>query len=79
MNVVAESENFTDAGEMWRYAFEDDDFVNNVGRIWHEIKPFYDLLHDYVRLQLKTHYYDDLKSKDKLIPAHILGELMFIS
>lgn len=74
MNVVAKSENFTDAGEMWRYAFEDDNFVNNVGRIWHEIKPFYDLLHDYVRLKLKTHYTEDLQSKDKLIPAHILGE-----
>lgn len=75
MNVVAKSENFTDAGEMWRYAFEDDNFMDNVDRIWHEIKPFYDLLHDYVRLKLKVHYAEDLKSKDTLIPAHILGEL----
>ncbi|KOB77418.1 Angiotensin-converting enzyme, partial [Operophtera brumata] len=74
MNVVAKSENFTDAGEMWRYAFEDDNFVNNVNRIWHEIKPFYCLLHDYVRVKLKVYYDEDLKN-EKLIPAHILGNL----
>uniref|UniRef100_A0A2A4JLZ3 Angiotensin-converting enzyme n=1 Tax=Heliothis virescens TaxID=7102 RepID=A0A2A4JLZ3_HELVI len=75
MNRVAESENFTDAGDMWRYAFEDDNFVATVDRIWSEIKPFYDLLHDYVRAKLKLVYRDLLKSNDKLIPAHILGNL----
>lgn len=73
MNTVAEWENFTDAGAMWRYAFEDDEFENTVDRIWKEIKPVYDLLHDYVRIKLKIIYRDDLKCKDKLIPAHILG------
>ncbi|KAJ8719075.1 hypothetical protein PYW07_016631 [Mythimna separata] len=75
MNRVAESENFTDAGDMWRYAFEDDNFVKNVDRIWKEIKPFYDLLHGYVRGKLKLVYKDILKRDDKLIPAHILGNL----
>ncbi|CAH0583130.1 unnamed protein product [Chrysodeixis includens] len=75
MNRVAESENFTDAGDMWRYAFEDDDFVETVDRIWQEIKPFYDLLHDYVRAKLKIIYKDILKSNDKMIPAHLLGNL----
>lgn len=78
MNVVAESENFTDAGEMWQYAFEDDHFVNNVNRIWKEIKPLYDLLHDYVRLKLITLYPEDFSDKDKLIPAHILGKFSTI-
>ncbi|XP_050562814.1 angiotensin-converting enzyme isoform X1 [Spodoptera frugiperda] len=75
MNRVAESENFTDAGDMWRYAFEDDNFVKTVDRIWKEIKPFYDLLHNYVRGKLKFLYRDVLRSNDKLIPAHILGNL----
>ncbi|CAH1635734.1 unnamed protein product [Spodoptera littoralis] len=75
MNRVAESENFTDAGDMWRYAFEDDNFVNTVNRIWQEIKPFYDLLHNYVRGKLKFIYKEVLRSNDKLIPAHILGNL----
>ncbi|KAL0832181.1 hypothetical protein ABMA28_001636 [Loxostege sticticalis] len=75
MNRVAESENFTDAGDMWRYAFEDDHFVETVDRIWHEIKPLYDLIHDYVRAKLRNYYKEDLQKNDNLIPAHILGNL----
>ncbi|KAI5644518.1 angiotensin-converting enzyme domain-containing protein [Phthorimaea operculella] len=75
MNNVAQSENFTDAGDMWRYTFEDDKFVEVVDRIWNEIKPLYNLLHDYVRYKLKAYYRDDLKAKDNMIPAHILGNL----
>ncbi|XP_075976218.1 angiotensin-converting enzyme-like [Anticarsia gemmatalis] len=75
MNRVAESENFTDAGDMWRYAFEDDNFTETADRIWKEIKPFYDLLHNYVRAKLKLIYKDVIKNNDNLIPAHILGNL----
>ncbi|XP_030025566.2 angiotensin-converting enzyme isoform X1 [Manduca sexta] len=75
MNKVAETENFTDAGEMWRYAFEDDNFVETVNRIWREIKPFYDLLHDYVRGKLQSYYKNELMTDEGLIPAHILGNL----
>ncbi|XP_013192369.1 angiotensin-converting enzyme [Amyelois transitella] len=75
MNRVAESENFTDAGDMWRYAFEDDNFVDTVDRIWYEVKPFYDLLHDYVRIKLKQFYNNDIKDNDNTIPAQLLGNL----
>ncbi|CAK1579465.1 unnamed protein product [Parnassius mnemosyne] len=75
MNSVAQSENFTDAGEMWRYTFEDDDFYKTVSRLWCEIKPLYDTLHTYVRAKLKTFFKDVLVDKDKMIPAHILGNL----
>ncbi|XP_048000270.1 angiotensin-converting enzyme-like isoform X2 [Leguminivora glycinivorella] len=75
MNRVAESENFTDAGDMWRYAFEDEHFVENVDKMWNEIKPLYDLLHDYVKAKLKKIYKVDLQCNDGLIPAHILGNL----
>lgn len=73
MNRVAESENFTDAGDMWRYAFEDDHFLETVEKMWHEIKPLYNLLHDYVRAKLKSLYTENLKDSDNMIPAHILG------
>lgn len=75
MNTVAQSENFTDAGDMWRYAFEDDNFVETVDRIWREIKPLYDLLHDYVRAKLKAYYKDEIHNRYNLIPAHLLGKL----
>lgn len=74
MNNVAQAENFSDAGDMWRYAFEDGNFVEVVDGIWKEIKPFYDLLHSYVRAKLKVYYKDDLQNKDNVIPAHILGK-----
>ncbi|CAH2085412.1 unnamed protein product [Euphydryas editha] len=75
MNDVAQSENFSDAGEMWRYAFDDEDFRGTVNRIWREIKPLYDNLHSYVRSKLKLYYKKELETENKLIPAHILGNL----
>lgn len=71
---MAESENFTDAGELWRNTFEDDDFLKTVDRIWTEVKPLYNLLQEYVRNKLKYHYKNELKTNEKLIPAHILGK-----
>lgn len=73
MNNVALLENFSDAGDMWRYTFEDDDFLETVNRLWNEIKPFYNLLHGYVRAKLRAYYEKELQNDDKLIPAHILG------
>lgn len=78
MNAVAQSENFTDAGQMWRYTFEDDAFISTVDRIWYEIKPLYNLLHDYVRIKMKRYYSDELKSKENLIPAHLLGKHLWV-
>ncbi|XP_048477838.1 angiotensin-converting enzyme isoform X1 [Plutella xylostella] len=75
MNSVAIYENFTDAADMWQYAFQDDNFVKNVDRIWSEIKPLYDTLHRYVRGKLATHYKNDMSNGERNIPAHILGNL----
>ncbi|CAK1544115.1 unnamed protein product [Leptosia nina] len=75
MNNVAESENFKDAGDMWRYNFEDDDFVNTVERVWKEVKPLYNLIHSYVRVKLKALYKNELLDDNGLIPGHILGNL----
>lgn len=73
MNNVAVLENFSDAGDMWRYTFEDDDFLETVNRLWNEIKPFYNLLQGYVRAKLRAYYQKELQNDDKLIPAHLLG------
>lgn len=59
---------------MWRYYFEDDDFIHTVDRIWSEVKPLYKSLHNYVRGKLKIHYEDEFKDDD-LIPAHLLGKI----
>lgn len=79
MNNVAQSENFTDAGDMWRYTFEDDHFEETVSRLWSEIKPLYKLLHTYVRIKLKKYFKSELSKKEKTIPAHVLGKDMSLS
>lgn len=73
MNNIAISEDFTDAGDMWRYAFEDDNFTETVNRLWSEIKPFYNVLHDYVRAKLRKVYEKEFDKDTALIPAHLLG------
>ncbi|XP_032515650.2 angiotensin-converting enzyme-like isoform X1 [Danaus plexippus] len=76
MNKVAISEDFNDAGDMWRYAFDDSTlkFKQTVERLWNEIKPIYNLLHSFVRKRMEI-YYEELKGDNNLIPAHILGNL----
>lgn len=79
MNSAAQAENFTDAGDMWRYMYEDENFIDTVERLWTEIKPLYNELHTYVRLKLKKFYKDSLKLSDNGIPAHVLGNyLLFL-
>lgn len=73
MNNIAVSENFSDAGDMWRYAFEDNDFTETVDRLWAEIKPLYNILHGYVRAKLKTYHNKELNKDNTAIPAHLLG------
>lgn len=73
MNNIAILEDFTDAGDMWRYAFEDDSFAETVDRLWSEIKPFYNVLHDYVRIKLKAEYGKEFGKTTTVIPAHLLG------
>ncbi|XP_045523797.1 angiotensin-converting enzyme-like isoform X2 [Pieris brassicae] len=75
MNTAAQEEGFKDAGDMWRYNYEDDDFLNTVDRLWTEVKPLYTLLHRYVRAKLEHLYKRDLQKNDGLIPGHILGNL----
>ena len=66
---------FTDCGEMWRHYFEDDNFIENMNKLWEEVKPLYTELHTYVKRKLSTVYGDKL-GDDDLLPAHILGKLI---
>lgn len=75
MNNIAISEDFTDAGDMWRYSFEDDSFPETVNRLWSEIKPFYNVLHDYVRAKLRAQYGKEFGKTTTVIPAHLLGNI----
>lgn len=60
---------------MWRARYEDDSLVQMVDELWSEVEPLYDELHKYVRFQLLELYGDKMDKSDKMIPAHILGNM----
>ncbi|GBP08098.1 Angiotensin-converting enzyme [Eumeta japonica] len=75
MNNFANSEGFHDMSEMWFFAFEDDNFVTTVQTLWNDVKPLYNVLHDYVRTKLKIFYEELYKRDEKSVPAHLLGTM----
>lgn len=75
MNKAAGIGGFDDMGELWRNAFEQENFAEEMKRLWGELKPFYYELHTYVRRKLLELYGDKMDSKDPNIPAHLLGNM----
>lgn len=55
-NEAAKLNKFNDAGEMWRVSFEDPHLVENMQKIWKQVEPLYDELHEYVKNQLHKIY-----------------------
>lgn len=74
-NEAAKLNNYSDYGEMWRFEYEDDDFIENMKKLWKRIEPLYDELHKYTRLQLLKIYGNKMNASDPLIPAHLLGNM----
>uniref|UniRef100_A0A182R0V2 Angiotensin-converting enzyme n=1 Tax=Anopheles farauti TaxID=69004 RepID=A0A182R0V2_9DIPT len=75
MNKAAKLGGYEDMGALWRAAFEQDNFVEGMKRLWSELEPFYTELHKYVRRQLKAIYGDRMKDTNGNIPAHLLGNM----
>lgn len=74
-NEAARANGFADYGEMWRFNYEDEHFIENMIEIWEKIEPLYDLLHSYTRNKLLEMYGEKMNSSDPLIPAHLLGNM----
>ncbi|HTZ61623.1 MAG TPA: M2 family metallopeptidase [Thermoplasmata archaeon] len=68
---------FADTGAMWRskYDLPPGEFVQEVGRLWEQVRPLYRSLHAYVRRRLREAYGDDRVPADGPIPAHLLGDM----
>ncbi len=67
---------FKDVGSMWRsnYDMEPDQFAAEMERLWLQVKPLYDSLHNYVRARLRQKYGDVMPANGP-IPAHLLGNM----
>jgi len=68
---------FPDMGAMWRskYDLPPDDFEAEVERLWQQVRPFYETLHAYTRMQLRAAYGPDRVPERGPIPAHLLGNM----
>lgn len=56
MNKRAQANNFPDATKMWQGYYEDPNFVENIDRLWEQVKPLYDELHTYAKYKLLEIY-----------------------
>jgi len=76
-NQGAKELGFADLGAMWRsgYDMPADDFANLTDKLWLEVKPLYDELHTYVRMQLNRKYGEGVQTKTGPIRADLLGNM----
>lgn len=58
---------------MWIDAYESPTFVEDMDRLWEQVKPLYTELHTYVKNKLRTRYGSELDLSNGLIPAHVFG------
>jgi peptidyl-dipeptidase A len=58
---------------MWRENYEDENFIENVDKMWSQVEPLYKELHTYVRNKLLKTYDGKMDKNSDMIPAHLLG------
>jgi len=76
-NQGAKELGFADTGAMWRskYDMPPEAFVQEVDRLWAQVRPLYISLHAYVRKRLRETYGPDAVPERGPIPAHLLGNM----
>lgn len=75
VNEAAALNGYSDYGELWRARYDDSDLRGTLERLWKEVEPLYNELHTYVRYKLLDLYGDHMDPNNKMIPAHILGNM----
>jgi peptidyl-dipeptidase A len=59
---------------MWREDYEDPKLDETLEGMWKDVEPLYNELHTYVKRKLEK-MYSKLNKDNKLIPAHLLGNM----
>lgn len=52
MNHIANLNGYDNAADEWKSDYEDDEFAENIDRLWSEVEPLYDLMHTYMKYKL---------------------------
>jgi peptidyl-dipeptidase A len=76
-NQGSEELGYDGLSDLWfsKYDMPADEFLNEIDRVWGEVKPLYDALHCHVRGELNEHYGDEIVSQDDSLPVHLLGNM----
>uniref|UniRef100_A0A1B0D1L8 Angiotensin-converting enzyme n=1 Tax=Phlebotomus papatasi TaxID=29031 RepID=A0A1B0D1L8_PHLPP len=75
INLMAEMNGYSDAGEMWRARYEVDGFEAIAENLWNQVEPLYNELHTYVKLKLEQLYKGRWDTREGTIPAHVFGNM----
>jgi peptidyl-dipeptidase A len=76
-NKGAREMGYADTGALWRsgYDMPPDDFAFEMERLWLQVKPLYEALHEYTRYRLRAAYGPDVVPLSGPIPAHLFGNM----
>jgi peptidyl-dipeptidase A len=76
-NKGARDMGFKDTGELWRsrYDMSPEQYAAQSEKLWQQVKPLYDSLHQYVRLKLQQTYGKAEVPDTGPIPAHLFGNM----
>lgn len=72
---AAKSNGFNSYAEDWIEKYDDQNFEDNLDRVYELILPFYRELHGYVRYRLREHYGNKIVPERGNIPMHLLGNM----
>ncbi|XP_055918093.1 angiotensin-converting enzyme-like [Eupeodes corollae] len=75
MNLGAQNNGYNDIGECWREELEIPDLENFTQKLWHKVKPYYQLLHGVLRNVLFKKFKNQDIDINGPIPAHLLGNM----
>jgi peptidyl-dipeptidase A len=76
-NRGARAMGFADTGAFWRsgYDMSPEAFAADMERVWQQVRPLYESLHEYARLKLRRQYGAAVVPREGPIPAHLFGNM----
>ncbi|WBS01939.1 M2 family metallopeptidase [Pseudoduganella sp. SL102] len=76
-NKGAREMGYADTGALWRsgYDMPPEEFAFEMERLWLQVKPLYEALHEYTRYKLRAAYGPKVVPLTGPIPAHLFGNM----
>lgn len=76
-NRGARAMGYADTGELWRAGHDmpPGEFTFEMERLWLQVRPLYEALHEYARYKLRVAYGPDVVPLTGPVPAHLFGDM----